>query len=135
MALKKSHSMPLKEMRRGCSIDDCIRLFDVFRCHGSAIHSHLIVGFPGERTTEVDQTIAFMRQNPDIDYYVYLYNDHPGSQSAKRSDKLPVKEIQSRYRAVFEAHEDLLWKHAEKEAKVVGSMTPSANDPGPIVGK
>ncbi len=97
-------------MQRGYRIADCLRLFDVFRKHGVGVRlfTHLIVGFPGEQPKEVDEAIAFVLTNSDVDYYIYPYNDRAGTISSRRDDKLPATEVHARYHAVLAARDAAL---------------------------
>lgn len=95
----------LKSMNRGYCVADVERIFDSLQELGVQLHSHLIVGFPGELKSEVDDMIRFIQCYPNVDYHIYSYNDRPGAISTKYPDKINTQEAQSRYNAVLLARE------------------------------
>ena len=104
----------LASMRRGYTVANAEELFDTLHRHGAGmqVHTHLIVGFPGELPSEVDDTIRFMRRHPEVDTWIYPYNDRPGTISSKRTDKLAPHEVRARYAAVARTREELLARGA-----------------------
>lgn len=98
----------LREMRREHTVADGERVFDALERAGTQVHTHLIIGFPGESPKEVDGMVQFMRCHPNIHYYVYPYNDRPGATSVRRDDKLPSGEIRQRFSVVMAARNELV---------------------------
>lgn len=100
----------LSKMGRGHTIDDGRRFFCVLEKFTKElqVHTHLIIGFPGERPSDVDDTIKFMRRFPQINYYIYPYNDRPGTVSSKYANKLSEDEIQNRLNLTMEVKRELM---------------------------
>lgn len=107
--LQSGSDYVLSKMGRGHSIADGIRFFEMFEKYKDEIqvYTHLIVGFPGERPSDVDDTIRFINKFPNIHYYVYPYNDRPGTISSKLTNKLSNIEILNRYKLVTEVKMEL----------------------------
>lgn len=102
--LQSGSDYVLSKMGRGHSIADGIRFFELFEKYNDEIqvHTHLIVGFPGERPSDVDDTIRFINKFPHIHYYVYPYNDRPGTIASNLTNKLSNLEILNRYKLITE---------------------------------
>lgn len=100
----------LSRMGRGHSIADGMRFFEMFEKYSNElqVHTHLIIGFPGERPSDIDDTIRFMKRFPQIHYYIYPYNDRPGTISSNCRDKLSNEEIEKRYHLVTEVKMELV---------------------------
>jgi len=97
----------LRAMNRQHSIAEAVEVFDVFTRAGVEVHTHLIVGFPGETPDELEEMVAFMKQHREIDYYLNAFSDRPGTQAHRRTDKLPEAEVQARYQRVMAARMEL----------------------------
>ena len=99
----------LSLMQRGHDSVDGYKFFDMLMLESPTIqlHTHLIVGFPGELPADVDASIDFMRRYPLINYYIYPYNDRPGALSVNMSNKLSTEEINRRFLTLIDVRNEL----------------------------
>jgi threonylcarbamoyladenosine tRNA methylthiotransferase CDKAL1 len=98
----------LREMNRQHKIAEAEEVFQALLDAGVEVHTHLIVGFPGETKEELEDMIEFMRRHKRIDYYLNSFSDRPGTQAHRRNDKLPEDEVQARYKHVMDARSTML---------------------------
>jgi len=74
------------------------------------IGADVIVGFPGEREAEFEETMTFVENSP-IDYlHVFSYSDHPQAASFQFSGKVLSQEIKSR-NSLLTGLGDLKWRN------------------------
>jgi MiaB/RimO family radical SAM methylthiotransferase len=97
----------LSSMNRGYTVKQLIRLFDAItssrnRCQ---VHTHLIIGYPGESEEDVQQTIAFMRRYRKVSYTIFPYSERPGTTASKSSHEVPSKLLWKRMKRVSQALE------------------------------
>jgi MiaB/RimO family radical SAM methylthiotransferase len=92
----------LAAMNRKYSVGGVRRLFDVFRSFGEdcQVHTHLIVGFPGETSQDLEDTIRFIREYSDIHYSAFPYSDRPGTASFECKQKTPSPMIWERLKKI-----------------------------------
>ena len=89
----------LKSMRRGYTADDCRRylgrLLEVLP--DIDISTHVLLGFPGETTSDFHDTVSLLRSVRFKHVLVYEYSDRPRTIAAGLDNKVPSKVIKSRH--------------------------------------
>lgn len=88
----------LTAMNRGYTNKDLRRLFNVFYSFGGdcRVHTHLMVGFPGETNQDIEDTIRFIREYSDVHYGVFPYSERLGTVSSQSENRTPSAVIRDR---------------------------------------
>jgi tRNA-2-methylthio-N6-dimethylallyladenosine synthase len=94
----------LTAMNRRHSHADYLRVIDRLRAArpNMAFSSDFIVGFPGERDEDFDQTRAFVERLPFTYLHVFTYSSRPGTPSADMPEQVPVAVAHERNRILRE---------------------------------
>ncbi len=81
----------LKLMGRKYTIESVGRALNQMRskCPGIRLHTEVIVGFPGETESDLEQTIDFINDISFDQIVVYRYFDRPKAPASKLPDKVP----------------------------------------------
>jgi tRNA-2-methylthio-N6-dimethylallyladenosine synthase len=93
----------LERMRRGYTRDDYQRLVEYIRRRipHSAVHTDVIVGFPGETAEQFQETYDLLAQLKLDKAHVAMYSARPGTASARRmADDVPQGEKKRRWEAL-----------------------------------
>ena len=64
------------------------------------ISTNLIVGFPGETEKDFEETLNIFKEVDFGMYMVFRYTDRPGTKASQLPDKVPVKEIERRFKKI-----------------------------------
>ncbi|RME82445.1 MAG: tRNA (N6-isopentenyl adenosine(37)-C2)-methylthiotransferase MiaB, partial [Caldilineae bacterium] len=98
----------LARMKRGYTADDYRRLVHRIRerIPGVAIHTDIIVGFPGESEEDFRRTYDILEELRLDKAHLARYSPRPGTVSARRMiDDVPDEEKRRRHRLLEEQHE------------------------------
>jgi tRNA-2-methylthio-N6-dimethylallyladenosine synthase len=93
----------LERMRRGYTKDDYRKLVEQIRKRipNSAVHTDVIVGFPGETAEQFQETYDLLAQLKLDKAHVAVYSARPGTTSARRmADDIPREEKRRRWEAL-----------------------------------
>jgi tRNA-2-methylthio-N6-dimethylallyladenosine synthase len=93
----------LAEMKRGYTQDEYRRLFGRIRSAipGTAVHTDIIVGFPGETAEQFQQTYDLLAELKIDKAHLAMYSPRPGTVSARRMvDDVPAEEKKRRWDAL-----------------------------------
>jgi tRNA-2-methylthio-N6-dimethylallyladenosine synthase len=126
----------LKEMHRGHTRDDYLRMIDELRkqCPDLALSSDFIVGYPGETDEDFAATIDLVERVGYDSSYCFKYSPRPGTPASKIEDDIPESVKDARLQTLLElireqsraATERQVGKTldvlVEKEGKKVGDM-------------
>ncbi len=99
----------LAAMKRGYTADDYRRLVDHIRqmIPGAAVHTDIIVGFPGEAAEQFQRTYDLLAELKLDKAHLAMYSPRPGTVSARRTaDDVPPEEKKRRWDALdaLQAH-------------------------------
>ncbi len=103
--VQAGHDKVLSRMRRGYRVDDYRRLVEKIRTlvPGAAIHTDVIVGFPGETDEEFAATAALLEELELDKAHVAKFSPRPGTVAAlKYEDDVPAEVKEERRRALDE---------------------------------
>ena len=98
----------LAQMKRGYTVDDYRRLIARIRhiIPAVAIHTDIIVGFPGETAAQFQRTYDVLEELQLEKTHLARYSPRPGTVSARRmSDDVPDEEKRRRHQALEAQHE------------------------------
>jgi tRNA-2-methylthio-N6-dimethylallyladenosine synthase len=110
----------LAEMKRGYTIDEYRRLIERIRTRlpGTAIHTDVIVGFPGESEVAFQGTYDLLAELRLDKAHIAKYSPRPGTVSARRmADDVPPEEKERRRRALDELQQGIV---AEINGRLLG---------------
>ena len=105
----------LRRMRRFGGTEAFLGLIDDVRRRSplAGIRSNVIVGFPGETETEVDELAAFLTAARLDVVGVFGYSDEDGTEGELLSDKVPAEAIAERVERITDLIEELTAQRAE----------------------
>lgn len=101
----------LEAMKRGYTVDDYRRLIDRIRARlpGTAIHTDVIVGFPGESEAAFQRTYDLLAELRLDKAHIAKYSPRPGTVSARRMvDDVSPQEKERRRRALDELQQGIV---------------------------
>lgn len=75
------------------------------------ISTNIIVGFPGETEEDFKETLKIFKEIDFGMYMVFRYTDRPGTKASELPDKVPIKEIERRFKKIN-------WKKNKKHLKI-----------------
>ena len=92
----------LAQMRRRYRADDLRSLAERLRAvrPGLVLTTDLIVGFPGERERDFEDTLDLVRDVGFVDSYSFKYSPRPGTAAASLPGRVPELEAQARLEAL-----------------------------------
>lgn len=95
--IQTSNNKTLKAMNRKYTSEDVQRIFDKFLQLGFSNYStHLLVGFPGEMSEEVDENIAFLSKYKMRHIIVSAFMNHPAIEASHFSGQ--ISDVEKRRR-------------------------------------
>jgi tRNA-2-methylthio-N6-dimethylallyladenosine synthase len=94
----------LKEMHRGHTRDDYLRMIDELRehCPDLALSSDFIVGYPGETDEDFAATIDLVERVGYDSSYCFKYSPRPGTPASKIEDDIPESVKDARLQTLLE---------------------------------
>jgi len=94
----------LKRMNRGYTREDYLKKIAKLRSvrPDIAITSDIIVGFPGEETTDFEATVDLIQQVGFDSFFLFKYSDRPNVPAAKFSNKVPEAIKRKRFNRLSE---------------------------------
>lgn len=107
----------LREMNRSYTVADYLRIVEYARkkIPGVTFSSDIIVGFPGEREEDFEETLRLVQQVGYSNLYTFLYSPRVGTRAARMDDPVPAAE-KSRW------FDRLLKTQEEVTARLHGSL-------------
>jgi threonylcarbamoyladenosine tRNA methylthiotransferase MtaB len=117
-SLQSGCDATLRRMRRPYSTEQFASLLEGVRSRvpGIAVTSDVIVGFPGESDSELEQSLAFVRACSFAKTHVFTYSERAGTVAATLSGAVPESERKdrtARMRAIADAAERAFWASQE----------------------
>jgi tRNA-2-methylthio-N6-dimethylallyladenosine synthase len=101
----------LANMKRGYTCDDYRRLVNHIRevIPGSAVHTDVIVGFPGETAEQFQRTYDLLAELKLDKAHLAMYSPRPGTVSERRMvDDVPAEEKKRRWEALDRLQEQVV---------------------------
>jgi tRNA-2-methylthio-N6-dimethylallyladenosine synthase len=121
----------LQSMRRGYTRDLFIERTDRLReaRSGMSITTDLIVGFPGERDRDFEDTLDMMRRVRFDSAFAFKYSPRPGTEAAtKMKDDVPSKVKESRLSELLKLQRDMSRKVNESHVGSSGEVLAVGTD-------
>ena len=113
----------LSQMKRGYDIESVKRFFSEItaRFPRLDLHTHFIIGFPGETEDDFLQTVKFIETYRPAKVSVYAYEDRPGTKASLIPDKIPGDVIRKRAETLLGLKDRL----AERGTSLVMGVDPA----------
>lgn len=110
----------LKEMNRGYTREQYLELIRYARktVPGIAFTSDVIVGFPGERREDFEQTLKLIREVGFVSLFTFIFSPREGTPAAKMPDPISAEEKTAWFREMTALQETL---SAERLQALVGT--------------
>jgi tRNA-2-methylthio-N6-dimethylallyladenosine synthase len=111
----------LKAMRRNHTIESYLAKLALLRDRvpGVALSTDLIVGFPGEREGDFEETLEVVREVRFDQIYAFKFSPRSQTPAAELADQVPEPERAARLARLFALHEAIL---LERNRAMVGSL-------------
>jgi len=103
IAVQSGNDEILQRMRRGHTVDDFRRIVESIRrvIPEAAIHTDVIVGFPGETEAQFDDTCRLLQELELDKVHVAAYSERPGTFAARHyTDDVPPDQKKRRLKTV-----------------------------------
>lgn len=109
LPLQSGSGSMLMAMRRRHTPQDYLRLVEKLRAARPdiALSADIIVGFPGEREADFQDTLSLMREVRFVSSFSFRYSDRPGTRAALMPDKVAEDVKQDRLERLQALQEEL----------------------------
>ena len=116
LPLQAGNNEVLRRMNRKYTREQFIELADKIRerIPGVAITTDIIVGFPGEGSAEVDDTIDVVRRVRFDNAFTFIYSKRAGTPAAKFEDQVPEEEVKKNFDRLLKVVQDTAKEQAMK---------------------
>jgi len=140
MAVQSGSDRVLEHMRRGYTKERFLKLMTDLKTHveGVNVTTDIIVGYPGETTSDFDQTVDLVKRARFGGAFIFKYSPRPGTISyLKYKDDVAMSEKQSRLETLLRLQKQI---SAEENEASVGQtcevlVEKRARDPARLLGK
>jgi threonylcarbamoyladenosine tRNA methylthiotransferase MtaB len=133
LPLQHASNRLLASMRRPYTIEQYADLVNDIRRRmpHAAIGSDIIVGFPGERDSDVEQLVDYLESSPLTHLHVFPYSDRPGTEAASMTGKVAGDAVRERARWIREVSARVAKRFRMRQ---IGSVHPALTiDDGSVV--
>ncbi len=124
----------LRRMRRGYTVDAFRRLIEAIRSRvpDAALHTDVIVGFPGESEAAFQDTYRLLQEIQFDKVHVARYSPRPGTTAAEEmEDDVPEEEKERRFWAVEYLQREILARTAQSwQGKTVSVLVETTDAAG-----
>ncbi len=120
LPLQSGSTKILQRMRRGYTAEQFLDLVDRARktIRGLALSTDIIVGFPGEREEDFQETLNLVKEIQFDSAFTYRYSPRRGTQAFDLPDDVPPEEKRQRLERLISLQRQIM---AEKHKRLVGS--------------
>ena len=115
LPLQSGSNKILKAMNRGYSVGKYKALVRDFRkiVNGSSLKTDFIVGFPGEREKDFEDTLKVMEEIRFNTAYIFKYSPRPFTAASKLKDDVPQAEKERRHAMLLKAQKKISMANAK----------------------
>ncbi|MBI4322884.1 MAG: radical SAM protein, partial [Candidatus Omnitrophica bacterium] len=129
----------LRAMRRGYTREAYLDKITQLRrlIPDISLSTDVIVGFPGERDDDFQQTASLMREVEYDNAYIFKYSPRPGTDAAAREDDVPREVKEERNQALLALQDEIsLKRHRRFEGRTVEVLIEGPGKrPGQLFGR
>ena len=116
LPLQSGNTEILRRMNRKYTKDDYLALVDKIRTKlpDVAITTDIIVGFPGETASDVDDTIDVVKKAHFDNAFTFIYSKRTGTPAAGFPDQVPEKEVKENFDRLLKVVQETAKQQTEK---------------------
>jgi len=98
LPVQSGSDLLLKRMHREYVIEEVSSFLDELHrvSPETRLHTHILVGYPGESDEDFSSTVRFLEQHPYVRYSAYAYSELAGTTSAAVHPKISPEVISMR---------------------------------------
>ncbi len=121
LPLQSGNSKVLKEMNRKYTKEQYLELVDKMykKIPNLSLSTDIIVGFPGEKDEEFEDTLDVVRKVNFEQIFMFIYSPREGTVASRREDQIPEKIKHERFNRLKELYEA---KVDENNEKYIGTI-------------
>ena len=114
LSFQHASNSVLRRMRRFGGTDDFLALLDMIRSRNplAGVRTNVIVGFPGESESDLEELVAFLEAARMDAVGVFGYSDEEGTEAASLDGHIPDDEIDRRVAQVASLVDELMLERA-----------------------
>jgi len=111
MPLQSGSDSVLQRMRRSYRKDRYLGIIERVReaMPDASITTDIIVGFPGETESDLEETIDVIREARFSNAFTFQYSQRPGTPAATMPDQVPAEVVGDRYKRLLAVAEEVAW--------------------------
>jgi len=111
MPLQSGSDSVLQRMRRSYRKDRYLGIIERVRAAmpDASITTDIIVGFPGETESDLEETIDVIREARFSNAFTFQYSQRPGTPAATMPDQVPAEVVGDRYKRLLAVAEEVAW--------------------------
>ncbi len=121
MPIQHADDQILRRMRRAVTARRMREIFEAFRqaVPGLALRTTVLVGFPGERESHVENLLEFIEDVGFDRLGVFTYSAEEGTPAATAAEQVPAEVMAERARIVQDAQDRIAW---ERQKSLYGTV-------------
>ncbi len=128
----------LRRMERGYTAREYLEKVSLFRerVKGGVLTSDVIIGFPGERDADFEDTLRMLREARYDNIYMFKYSPRPGTPAFAMEDTLPEEVVSERFEEASRLQREMTERlhsglvGSVQEVLVEGAVTPKGAPAG-----
>lgn len=116
LPVQSGNSEVLERMNRGYTREEYIAKAKMIleKIPNVSLSTDIIVGFPGETNEQFEETLSLLEEVPYESIFAFKYSPRPFTKAARFEDQVPEKEKSERLQRLFDTHNEMAFKFAER---------------------
>lgn len=138
LPLQSGSNAILKAMNRKYTREDYLEKVEILkkRLPGVSISTDIIIGFPGETQSDVDDTIDMIKRVGYDSAFTFIYSKRTGTPAAEKVDPTPKEVIQERFEGMLQAlNEMVIEKNKDREDQIYEVLVDDLKEEGILQGR
>lgn len=138
LPLQSGSNAILKAMNRKYTREDYLEKVEILkkRLPGVSISTDIIIGFPGETQSDVDDTIDMIKRVGYDSAFTFIYSKRTGTPAAEKVDPTPKEVIQERFEGMLQAlNEMVIEKNKDREDQIYEVLVDDLKEEGKLQGR
>lgn len=138
LPLQSGSNAILKAMNRKYTREDYLEKVEILkkRLPGVSISTDIIIGFPGETQSDVDDTIDMIKRVGYDSAFTFIYSKRTGTPAAEKVDPTPKEVIQERFEGMLQTlNEMVIEKNKDREDQIYEVLVDDLKEEGILQGR
>lgn len=138
LPLQSGSNAILKAMNRKYTREDYLEKVEILkkRLPGVSISTDIIIGFPGETQSDVDDTIDMIKRVGYDSAFTFIYSKRTGTPAAEKVDPTPKEVIQERFEGMLQTlNEMVIEKNKDREDQIYEVLVDDLKEEGKLQGR